>query len=70
MSSRAITVVAAGKSRDFDCNGHIQLFPSGLKQPQKLWVEEDGESGIGSTLDLSSSFESSRQHTNTLFSSS
>ncbi|KAJ0002498.1 hypothetical protein NQD34_007647 [Periophthalmus magnuspinnatus] len=60
MSSRAITIVNLGKSIDFDYKG--------LKLQPKLSSEEDRESGIGSTLDLASSFESYRPHTNHLFS--
>ena len=45
----------------------LELLLSGLRmhgtQPKPL-LEEDRESGIGSTLDLSSSFEGCRQHTN------
>ena len=35
-----------------------------LSSQPKLPLEEDRESGIGSTLDLSSSFEGYKQHTN------
>lgn len=45
----------------------LELLLSGLRmhgtQPKPL-LEEDRESGIGSTLDLSSGFEGYRQHTN------
>lgn len=45
----------------------LELLLSGLRmhgtQPKPL-LEEDRESGIGSTLDLSSSFEGCGQHTN------
>ncbi|XP_055015153.1 sodium-dependent phosphate transport protein 2A isoform X2 [Boleophthalmus pectinirostris] len=60
MSSRAITIVNPRTSIDLDYNG--------LKLQHKLSSEDDRESGIGSTLDLVSSFESSRPHNYHLFS--
>ncbi|KAK7922814.1 hypothetical protein WMY93_009716 [Mugilogobius chulae] len=58
MSSRAITIVTPARSTEFDYKG--------LKLQSKLSSEEDRESGIGSTLDLPSSFESYKPHTNHL----
>ncbi|XP_071761957.1 sodium-dependent phosphate transport protein 2A-like [Centroberyx gerrardi] len=59
MSSRSITIVSSGGSPLVDYNG-ARIHSS---QP-KLLLEEDRESGIGSTLDLISSFESYNHHTN------
>ncbi|KAM3867208.1 regulator of G-protein signaling 14-like [Diretmus argenteus] len=58
MSSRSITIVSSGGS-PVDYNG-VRILSS---QP-KLLLEEDRESGIGSTLDPISSFEGYNQHTN------
>ncbi|KAM3867110.1 sodium-dependent phosphate transport protein 2A-like [Diretmus argenteus] len=58
MSSRSITIMSSGGS-PVDYNG-VRILSS---QP-KLLLEEDRESGIGSTLDLISSFEGYNQHTN------
>ncbi|XP_056239549.1 sodium-dependent phosphate transport protein 2A [Seriola aureovittata] len=52
MSSRSITIVSSGRSTCLDHNG--------MRMHGKLPLEEDRESGIGSTLDLSSSY---NQHT-------
>ncbi|XP_022607373.1 sodium-dependent phosphate transport protein 2A-like [Seriola dumerili] len=52
MSSRSITIVSSGRSTGLDHNG--------MRMHGKLPLEEDRESGIGSTLDLSSSY---NQHT-------
>ncbi|XP_030000870.1 sodium-dependent phosphate transport protein 2A-like [Sphaeramia orbicularis] len=57
MSSRSITIVSSGRSTD----------DSGLRMEPKLSLEEeDRESGIGSTLDLTSSSEGYNRHTNHL----
>ncbi|KAG7230262.1 hypothetical protein INR49_024366 [Caranx melampygus] len=56
MSSRSIAIVSSGRSTGLDHNG--------MMIHSKLQLEEDRESGIGSTLDLSSSFEGFNQHTN------
>uniref|UniRef100_A0A3B4AXD9 Sodium-dependent phosphate transport protein 2A n=1 Tax=Periophthalmus magnuspinnatus TaxID=409849 RepID=A0A3B4AXD9_9GOBI len=55
MSSRAITISSLISSRS---PPPISFFFLGLKLQPKLSSEEDRESGIGSTLDLASSFES------------
>uniref|UniRef100_A0A3B4WM07 Sodium-dependent phosphate transport protein 2A n=1 Tax=Seriola lalandi dorsalis TaxID=1841481 RepID=A0A3B4WM07_SERLL len=53
MCSRSITILSSGRSTCLDHNG--------MRMHGKLPLEEDRESGIGSTLDLSSSY---NQHTN------
>ncbi|XP_037635513.1 sodium-dependent phosphate transport protein 2A-like [Sebastes umbrosus] len=68
MSSRPITIVSSGGSTGLNYNGvkmhgtRLSLKP---KHPQEE-EEEDRESGMGSTLDLSSSLECYKQHTNHL----
>ncbi|XP_023251841.1 sodium-dependent phosphate transport protein 2A-like [Seriola lalandi dorsalis] len=52
MCSRSITILSSGRSTCLDHNG--------MRMHGKLPLEEDRESGIGSTLDLSSSY---NQHT-------
>uniref|UniRef100_A0A3Q3JKD1 Sodium-dependent phosphate transport protein 2A n=1 Tax=Monopterus albus TaxID=43700 RepID=A0A3Q3JKD1_MONAL len=63
MSSRPITIVSSGRSTELDYNG-LMMHGTQLPSQAKLLLEEDRESGIGSTLDLSSSFEGYNQHTN------
>ncbi|XP_026214253.1 sodium-dependent phosphate transport protein 2A [Anabas testudineus] len=63
MSSRTITIVSSGRSTELDYNG-LRMHDTQLSSNPKLPLEEDRESGIGSTLDLSSSFEGYNQHTN------
>lgn len=60
MSSRSITIVSSGRSAGLDYSGRRMHAPQ-LKLPLE---EEDRESGIGSTLDLSSSSEGYSHHTN------
>ncbi|XP_030251275.1 sodium-dependent phosphate transport protein 2A isoform X1 [Sparus aurata] len=59
MPSRSITIVSSPRSTGLDSSG-LRMHGT---QPKPL-LEEDRESGIGSTLDLSSSFEGCGQHTN------
>ncbi|KAL3972911.1 ADP-ribosylation factor GTPase-activating protein 2/3 [Sarotherodon galilaeus] len=64
MSSRSITIVSSGRSTELGFSGvriHSAQLPSHPKLPLE---EEDRESGIGSTLDLTGSFEGCNQHTN------
>ncbi|KAI3351804.1 hypothetical protein L3Q82_020638, partial [Scortum barcoo] len=56
MTSRSITIVSSGRSTGIDCNG-LRTQGTPLSSQPKLPLEEDRESGIGSTLDLSSSTE-------------
>ncbi|XP_049441706.1 sodium-dependent phosphate transport protein 2A-like isoform X3 [Epinephelus fuscoguttatus] len=63
MSSRSITIVSSGRSTGLNCNG-VRMHGTQLSSQPKLPQEEDRESGLGSTLDLSRSFECSKQHTN------
>uniref|UniRef100_A0A665U514 Sodium-dependent phosphate transport protein 2A n=1 Tax=Echeneis naucrates TaxID=173247 RepID=A0A665U514_ECHNA len=63
MSSRSITIVSTGRSTGLSHNGMGipgTLFSSQVKLPS----DEDRESGIGSTLDLSSNLEGYKQQTN------
>ncbi|XP_076595292.1 sodium-dependent phosphate transport protein 2A [Chaetodon auriga] len=60
MYSRSITVVSSGWSTGLDCSG-LRMHGTHLPSQHKVPLEEDRESGIGSTLDLSSSY---NQHTN------
>ncbi|XP_047441255.1 sodium-dependent phosphate transport protein 2A [Mugil cephalus] len=65
MSSRPITIVSSGRTTGTDCSGgrtDVAQLPS---QP-KLPLEEDRESGLGSTLDLANSVEGYSQHINHL----
>ncbi|XP_055368522.1 sodium-dependent phosphate transport protein 2A [Betta splendens] len=63
MSSRAITIMSFGRSTDLDYNG-LRLHDARLPPHPPHPPEEDRESGIGSTLDLCSTFEGYSQHTN------
>ncbi|KAM9357472.1 sodium-dependent phosphate transport protein 2A [Symphorus nematophorus] len=63
MSSRSITIVSSGRSTGLNYGG-LRMHSTLLSSQPKLPLEEDRESGIGSTLDLSSSFEGYKQHTN------
>ncbi|XP_018555030.1 sodium-dependent phosphate transport protein 2A isoform X2 [Lates calcarifer] len=63
MSSRPITIVSSGRSTKLDYNG-MRMYSTQLSSQPKLALEEDSESGIGSTLDLSGSFDGYSQHTN------
>ncbi|GAA6235259.1 sodium-dependent phosphate transport protein 2A-like isoform X1 [Lates japonicus] len=63
MSSRSITIVSSGRSTRLDYNG-MRMYNTQLSSQPKLALEEDRESGIGSTLDLSGSFDGYSQHTN------
>ncbi|XP_070769125.1 sodium-dependent phosphate transport protein 2A [Enoplosus armatus] len=63
MSSRSITIVSSGRSTGLDYNG-LKMHGTQLSSQPKLPLEEDRESGLGSTLDLRSSFEGYNQHTN------
>ncbi|XP_059202488.1 sodium-dependent phosphate transport protein 2A [Centropristis striata] len=63
MSSRPITIVSSGRSKGLNCSD-VRLPGTQLSSQLKLHQEEDGESGIGSTLDLSSCFDCNNQHTN------
>ncbi|XP_039975154.1 sodium-dependent phosphate transport protein 2B isoform X2 [Xiphias gladius] len=63
MPSRSITIVFSGRSTELDHNG-MRMNGTQLSSQPKLPLEEDRESGIGSTLDLSSSFEGYNRHTN------
>ncbi|XP_053179539.1 sodium-dependent phosphate transport protein 2A [Scomber japonicus] len=63
MSSRAITIVSSGRTTGLDHNG-LRMHSTQLSSQPKFPLEDDRESGIGSTLDLTSSFEGYRQHTN------
>lgn len=63
MSSRSITIVSSGRTTGPDYNG-LRMHSTQLSSKPKLSVEEDRESGIGSTLDLTCSFEGYSQHTN------
>uniref|UniRef100_A0A672ZHV2 Sodium-dependent phosphate transport protein 2A n=1 Tax=Sphaeramia orbicularis TaxID=375764 RepID=A0A672ZHV2_9TELE len=56
MSSRSITIVSSGRSTD----DRLRM------EPKLSLEEEDRESGIGSTLDLTSSSEGYNRHTNHL----
>ncbi|XP_010771392.1 sodium-dependent phosphate transport protein 2A [Notothenia coriiceps] len=62
MSSRSITIVSSGRKQAINCHG-LMMQGTQLSSKPKLLQEEDRESGIGSTLDLSSSFEIYNQHT-------
>ncbi|XP_044061378.1 sodium-dependent phosphate transport protein 2A isoform X4 [Siniperca chuatsi] len=63
MSYRSITIVSSGRSAGLDCNG-LRMHGTQFSSQPKLQLEEDRESGIGSTLDISSGFEGYSQHTN------
>ncbi|XP_034546127.1 sodium-dependent phosphate transport protein 2A [Notolabrus celidotus] len=63
MSSRSITFVSPGPSKGLSYNG-VRIQGTQLFSKPKLQLEEDRESGIGSTLDLSSSSEGYNHHTN------
>ncbi|CAK6956536.1 sodium-dependent phosphate transport protein 2A [Scomber scombrus] len=63
MSSRSITIVSSGRSTGLDYNG-LRMHSTQLSSQPKFPLEDDRESGIGSTLDLTSSFEGHCQHTN------
>ncbi|XP_041800086.1 sodium-dependent phosphate transport protein 2A [Chelmon rostratus] len=60
MSSRSITIVSSGRSAGLDYSG-LRMHGTHLSSQPKVPLEEDRESGIGSTLDLSSSY---YKHTN------
>ncbi|KAK9518004.1 hypothetical protein VZT92_023333 [Zoarces viviparus] len=64
MLSRSITIVSSGRSTGLHYNGGMRMHSTQLSSQPKLPQEEDRESGIGSTLDLCSSFEGHNQHTN------
>ncbi|XP_051275547.1 sodium-dependent phosphate transport protein 2A isoform X2 [Dicentrarchus labrax] len=66
MSSRSITIVSSGRSTGLDYSG-LRMHITQLSSQPKLPLEEDRESGLGSTLDLSSSFEGYNRHTNHRF---
>ncbi|XP_045887408.1 sodium-dependent phosphate transport protein 2A [Micropterus dolomieu] len=63
MSSRPITIVSSRRSTGLDYDG-LRIHSTQLSSQAKLPLEEDRESGIGSTLDISSSIEGNNQHTN------
>ncbi|XP_071314378.1 sodium-dependent phosphate transport protein 2A [Trachinotus anak] len=63
MSSRSITIVSSGRRAGLDHQG-TRMHGTPILSHHKLPLEEDRESGIGSTLDLSSSFEGYNQNTN------
>ncbi|XP_034739251.1 sodium-dependent phosphate transport protein 2A [Etheostoma cragini] len=63
MSSRSITIVSSGRSTGLHYNG-LRMHGTQLSSQPKLLQEEDRESGMGSSLDLSSSFEGYSQHNN------
>uniref|UniRef100_A0A3P8TG99 Sodium-dependent phosphate transport protein 2A n=1 Tax=Amphiprion percula TaxID=161767 RepID=A0A3P8TG99_AMPPE len=63
MSSRSITIVSFGRSTELEYSGR-RMDASQLSSQPKLPLEEDRESGIGSTLDLSRNCEGYSQHTN------
>ncbi|XP_061582247.1 sodium-dependent phosphate transport protein 2A [Cololabis saira] len=56
MSSCFLTTVSSGQSPELNYSGSRMHAPQLSSQP-KLQSEEDGESGIGSILDLTSSFD-------------
>ncbi|XP_042349675.1 sodium-dependent phosphate transport protein 2A isoform X2 [Plectropomus leopardus] len=62
MSSRSLTIVSSGRGTQL--NNGVKMHGTQLSSQPKLLQEEDRESGIGSTLDLSDSFEGLNQHTN------
>ncbi|KAJ4945567.1 hypothetical protein JOQ06_023248 [Pogonophryne albipinna] len=62
MSSRSITIASSGRKQAINCHG-LMIQGTQLSSQPKHPQEEDRESGIGSTLDLSSSFEIHNQHT-------
>ncbi|XP_035525823.1 sodium-dependent phosphate transport protein 2A [Morone saxatilis] len=66
MSSRSITIVSSGRSTGLAYSG-LRMHITQLSSQPKLPLEEDRESGLGSTLDLSSSFEGYDRHTNHRF---
>ncbi|KAM6999730.1 sodium-dependent phosphate transport protein 2A [Tautogolabrus adspersus] len=63
MSSRSITIVATGQSTGLDYNA-VRAQGTQLSSKPKRLLEEDRESGIGSTLDLTSRLEGYNQHIN------
>ncbi|XP_070693298.1 sodium-dependent phosphate transport protein 2A-like isoform X2 [Pempheris klunzingeri] len=63
MSCRSITIVSSGWSTGLEYKG-VRIHSAQLSPRPKPQLEEDRESGIGSTLDLSSSFEFYNRHTN------
>ncbi|KAE8286009.1 Sodium-dependent phosphate transport protein 2A [Larimichthys crocea] len=63
MSSRSITIVSSGRSPALDHSG-LRMHDTELPSQPKLPLEDDRESGIGSTLDLSVNFEGYNRHTN------
>ncbi|KAM6924317.1 sodium-dependent phosphate transport protein 2A isoform 2-T2 [Xenentodon cancila] len=63
MSSCYITIVSSGRSAELNYSGVRMHVPQLSSQP-KLQTEEDRESGIGSILDLTSSFEGYSEHFN------
>ncbi|TKS72421.1 Sodium-dependent phosphate transport protein 2A [Collichthys lucidus] len=63
MSSRSITIVSSGRSPALDHSG-LRMHDTELSSQPKLPLEDDRESGIGSTLDLSGNFEGYNRHTN------
>ncbi|KAF7668459.1 hypothetical protein LDENG_00012050 [Lucifuga dentata] len=64
MSSRSIVIVSCGRSSVLNYNGVRILGAQLSSQPSLLQEEEDRESGIGSTLDLTSSFEGNKHRSN------
>nr|XP_019934354.1 PREDICTED: sodium-dependent phosphate transport protein 2A-like [Paralichthys olivaceus] len=62
MSSRSITIVTSGRSTGL-VHDEMRLHGTRLSSQPKLLLEEDRESGIGSTLDLSGALEGCNQHT-------
>nr|XP_046261829.1 sodium-dependent phosphate transport protein 2A isoform X2 [Scatophagus argus] len=69
MSSRSITIVSSGQSTGLSYSG-LMMHSIQLSSQPKVLLEEDRESGIGSTLDLSSSSEGYNHHTNHPFNTS
>ncbi|KAG8004077.1 Sodium-dependent phosphate transport protein 2A, partial [Nibea albiflora] len=63
MSSRSITIVSSGRSPALGHSGW-RMHDTELSPQPKLPLEDDRESGIGSTLDLSVNFEGYNRHTN------
>ncbi|XP_035506448.2 sodium-dependent phosphate transport protein 2A [Scophthalmus maximus] len=63
MSSRSITVVTSGRSTGLVYN-EMRVHGTQFSAQPKPSLEEDRESGIGSTPDLSSSFQGHNVHTN------
>uniref|UniRef100_A0A3Q3H0F7 Sodium-dependent phosphate transport protein 2A n=1 Tax=Labrus bergylta TaxID=56723 RepID=A0A3Q3H0F7_9LABR len=63
MSSRSIIIMSTGRSTGLDYNSKRAQGTQLSSKPKQL-LEEDRESGIGSTLDLTSRLEGYNQHIN------